>query len=57
MILPKKKAAACRLFVHAIATHKVQGCDLELAELNHSCRTRKIKFLELELELGLANIS
>ena len=39
-----KRKAACRLFVHAIATYKVQGCELELelelAELGHFCRTR-----------------
>ena len=57
MNLPRK--TACRLFVHGIATYKVQGCELELAKLGYFCRsgtrtwTRKIKFLELEL----ANIS
>ena len=52
----KRKAAYC-LFVHAIATYEVQGCEFELG---HFCRTRtwtrKIKFIELELELGLATI-
>ena len=40
----QKKKAACRLFVHAIATCKVQSCEfeleLELAELGHFRQTR-----------------
>ena len=52
MILPKEKLHDVIYLFMPLRPNKVHGSELELAEVGHFYRTRKIKFLEL----GLANI-